>query len=169
VRHRPGFGGGDIGGIAQYKDVFVSIRQESVLVDRREVQFITQPGFSHHLGTLVERDADQQVVFHLALIVGDYLLRIRLDALDHEIRLHNNLVVVQDFPQHLGSNRLGEGAGKRCGIDQFHPVTDSQAGEVPVGKQQEFQRRHGAFDGVFHHVHHQPPALELTHCLRQCG
>ena len=65
-----------------------------MLVDRGEVQLVAQAGAANHVGAHVERHADQQVVLDLALVVGDDLLGVRVDVLDHELGLDLDALLV---------------------------------------------------------------------------
>ena len=87
--------------------------------------------------------------------------------LDHEVGHHLDVLPLQDVPQVLGGDRLGERARQRGGVDQLHAIADALLVEEPVGQHQEFQRRDGALDGVLDDIDDHAAALPVAQMLGQ--
>lgn len=109
MRHRAGLGGRDVTCIADGEDVVVLLREQGLLVHRDVVQVVAQPGAGDHVRAHVEGDGHQEIEGDLPLVVGDQGLGLGIDPLDHEVRLQQDLAVVQHVPEVLARHRLGEG------------------------------------------------------------
>ena len=95
VRDRAGLGRRQVARVAERPDVGVCRRPHGVLVDRDVVELVAQAGAGHEVGAHVERDRDQLVVGDLALVVGDEDLPVLVDPLDHEVRLDDDALLLE--------------------------------------------------------------------------
>ena len=138
-----------------------------MLVDRYVVELVTEAGAGHEVGAHVERDGHQLVVGDLALVVGDEHLPVLVDPLDHEVRLDDDALLLEQRAEGLARDRLGERAVERGDKDDLGAVAKAAPGEEVVGEEGELQRCDGALDRHLGDVHDEATAAEACQPVAQ--
>ncbi len=114
---------------------------------------------SDDLGPHVGRDGDQQIKGDLTFVVRTDEMLLVVHFHDHEFGLQFDVLIIEHAAQSCCGARFGEGAAERRGVDELDLVADAALVEIPVGQEEELQRRHRALDRHLGHVEHHSTAL----------
>ena len=164
---RAGLGGLQGAPVAEDEDVGVLEAAHRVLVAGDEVHLVAEAGAGDVVRAHVERDRDEQVVRHAAVVVGDELLGVRVDALDGEVGLHVDVAVGEHAAELAGGDGLGEGAVQRGDVDDLDLLARPALPEPRVGQERELQRRDRALDRHVGDVDDEASAPEHAQGLAQ--
>ena len=92
---------------------------------------------------------------------------VHVDLVDHEVGLDRDLAVLKHVTQELRSNRLGEGAFQRRGVDDLDLIAHPLLCEERVSEEGELQRSHRALDGHLGDVDDEATALPCLEFVAQ--
>ncbi len=70
-----------------------------LVVDRNEIRLVSEAGPCNELGSHVERNRNEHVVFDLAFVIGHELLVVRVDALEVEVGLEADVLLFEEVPE----------------------------------------------------------------------
>jgi hypothetical protein len=111
-----------------------------VLVDGYVVELVAEAGCRDEVRAHVQRDGDELVVGHLALVIGPDDLGVLVDALDHEVGLDGDVPLREQRAEPLAGHRLGERAVQRGDEDDLGGLAHALALEVVIREEDELQR-----------------------------
>ncbi len=106
----------------------------------------------------MERDGDEEIERHFALVVGDEATAGAVDLAGVELGDEVDVLLREQPAERLRRDRLRERGIERRHVGDVDVVTDAALLEVPVGEERELQRRHRALDRHVDDVHDQPAA-----------
>ena len=140
-------------------------------VGRDEAEVVAEPGRPLDVRrTAVQRDRDEEVERHLALVVADQPAALAVDLACVELRDELDVLLAQEPREVVGGDRLRERRVERRDETQLDVVPDTALVEVPVGEEGELERGDRALDRQVDEVDDDPSRIEglqrPCECLR---